>query len=91
MTLRRKPVRSGLEEDDPRTTKLGRWLRKTRIDEIPQMFNVLKGEMSFIGPRPERREFVEQLSETIPYYGKRHFVRPGITGWAQVSYGYGCF
>ena len=77
------------EEDDPRTTKLGRWLRKTRIDEIPQMFNVLKGEMSFIGPRPERREFVEQLSETIPYYGKRHFVRPGITGWAQVSYRYG--
>jgi len=77
------------KEDDPRTTKLGSWMRKTRIDEIPQMFNVLKGDMSFIGPRPERREFVEQLSETIPYYGKRHFVRPGITGWAQVSYGYG--
>ena len=53
------------------------------------MFNVLKGEMSFIGPRPERPEFVEQLSETIPYYGKRHFVRPGITGWAQVKYRYG--
>jgi sugar transferase (PEP-CTERM system associated) len=77
------------KEDDPRITKLGCWLRKTRIDEIPQMFNVLKGEMSFIGPRPERPEFVEQLSETIPYYGKRHFVRPGITGWAQVKYRYG--
>ncbi len=76
-------------ENDPRTTGLGRWLRKTRIDEIPQIFNVLKGEMSFIGPRPERREFVEKLSETIPYYGKRHFVRPGITGWAQVKYRYG--
>ena len=76
-------------ENDPRTTGLGSWLRKTRIDEIPQMFNVLKGEMSFIGPRPERREFVEKLSETIPYYGKRHFVRPGITGWAQVKYRYG--
>jgi sugar transferase (PEP-CTERM system associated) len=76
-------------ENDPRTTGLGSWLRKTRIDEIPQMFNVLKGEMSFIGPRPERLEFVDQLSETIPYYGKRHFVRPGITGWAQVKYRYG--
>jgi sugar transferase (PEP-CTERM system associated) len=77
------------KEDDPRTTNLGCWLRKTRIDEIPQMFNVLKGEMSFIGPRPERPEFVEKLSETIPYYGKRHFVRPGITGWAQIKYRYG--
>jgi sugar transferase (PEP-CTERM system associated) len=76
-------------ENDPRITGLGCWLRKTRIDEIPQLFNVLKGDMSFIGPRPERREFVDQLSEKIPYYGKRHFIKPGVTGWAQVRYPYG--
>jgi lipopolysaccharide/colanic/teichoic acid biosynthesis glycosyltransferase len=76
-------------ENDPRITRLGHWLRKTRIDEIPQLFNVLKGEMSFIGPRPERKEFVDQLSEKIPYYGKRHFIKPGVTGWAQVRYPYG--
>jgi sugar transferase (PEP-CTERM system associated) len=76
-------------EDDPRITRLGYWMRKMRIDEIPQLINVLKGDMSFIGPRPERREFVEKLSETIPYYGKRHFVKPGLTGWAQVRYAYG--
>jgi len=76
-------------ENDPRITRVGNFLRKSRIDEIPQLFNVLKGEMSFIGPRPERREFVEQLSEKIPYYGKRHFIKPGVTGWAQVRYPYG--
>ena len=76
-------------ENDPRVTKLGSWFRKMRIDEIPQLFNVLKGEMSFIGPRPERREFVDKLSEKIPYYGKRHFIKPGVTGWAQVRYAYG--
>jgi len=76
-------------QDDPRITRLGALLRKTRIDEIPQLFNVLKGDMSFIGPRPERREFVERLAEQIPYYGKRHFIKPGVTGWAQVKYPYG--
>ncbi len=76
-------------EDDPRITRLGHWFRKVRIDEIPQLFNVLSGEMSFIGPRPERKEFVDKLSETIPYYGMRHFVKPGVTGWAQVRYPYG--
>jgi sugar transferase (PEP-CTERM system associated) len=76
-------------EDDPRITRLGSWFRKARIDEIPQLFNVFCGDMSFIGPRPERKEFVDKLSETIPYYGKRHFVKPGVTGWAQVRYPYG--
>ena len=68
---------------------IGGFLRKAHIDEIPQLFNVLKGDMSFIGPRPERKEFVERLSNKIPYYGKRHFIKPGVTGWAQVKFGYG--
>jgi exopolysaccharide biosynthesis polyprenyl glycosylphosphotransferase len=76
-------------KDDPRVTKVGHILRKTRLDEIPQLFNVLKGDMSFVGPRPERPEFVETLKEKIPYYSKRHFVKPGVTGWAQVRYPYG--
>jgi sugar transferase (PEP-CTERM system associated) len=76
-------------ENDPRITRLGGILRKTRLDEIPQLFNVLRGEMSFVGPRPERSEFVTQLSETIPYYNKRHFIQPGVTGWAQICYPYG--
>jgi sugar transferase (PEP-CTERM system associated) len=76
-------------ENDPRVTKVGRFLRKTRIDELPQLFNVLMGELEFVGPRPERPEFVEKLQAMIPYYGLRHTVKPGITGWAQVMFHYG--
>lgn len=76
-------------EEDDRITRVGRIIRKLRIDEIPQLWNVLKGEMSFVGPRPERDHFVKQLEENIPYFGERFTVKPGLTGWAQVSYGYG--
>jgi sugar transferase (PEP-CTERM system associated) len=76
-------------ENDPRITRVGRLIRYLRIDEIPQMINVLRGEMSFVGPRPERPFFVEQLKKQIPYYELRFTVKPGITGWAQISYGYG--
>jgi sugar transferase (PEP-CTERM system associated) len=74
---------------DPRITRLGRWLRRTRLDELPQLVNVLRGDMSFIGPRPERPEFVTELAADIPYYNERHRIRPGLTGWAQVNYKYG--
>lgn len=76
-------------ENDHRITKLGQWIRKYRIDELPQVVNVLRGEMSLVGPRPERPHFVAMLEEGIPYYSLRHSVRPGITGWAQVKYQYG--
>jgi len=77
------------KRDDPRITSVGRWLRRLRLDELPQLFNVLRGEMSIVGPRPERPEFVTELEKRIPYYRHRHCIKPGITGWAQINHKYG--
>jgi sugar transferase (PEP-CTERM system associated) len=77
------------QQDDKRVTRVGRWIRKGRLDEVPQMFNVLKGDMSFVGPRPERPYFVDQLRKEIPFYDQRLSVKPGVTGWAQIKYPYG--
>jgi len=76
-------------KNDPRVTKIGMFMRKTRIDEIPQLWNVLRGDMGFVGPRPERPEFIPMLAEHLPFYYMRNLIRPGLTGWAQVRYGYG--
>ena len=75
--------------NDVRVTTFGKFLRKTRLDEIPQFINILIGDMGFIGPRPERPEFVQELSEIMPFYETRHIIKPGLTGWAQVNYSYG--
>lgn len=76
-------------KNDPRVTRVGMFMRKTRLDEVPQLWNVLRGDMGFVGPRPERPEFVPWLTEQIPYFNLRHMIRPGLTGWAQVRFGYG--
>jgi lipopolysaccharide/colanic/teichoic acid biosynthesis glycosyltransferase len=76
-------------EDDPRVTRVGRWIRRTRLDELPQLFNILAGSMSLVGPRPERQHFVDELAKKLPYYNQRHGTKPGLTGWAQINYPYG--
>ena len=91
-TMRQDAEKAGPQwagSNDPRVTRIGKFMRTSRLDEIPQLWCVLMGDMAFVGPRPERPEFVEWLSKEIPYYGVRHMVRPGLTGWAQVRYKYG--
>jgi lipopolysaccharide/colanic/teichoic acid biosynthesis glycosyltransferase len=89
MTPRGDGAGSATEVDDPRVTPFGRLLRRTHVDEIPQLWNILRGDLAIVGPRPEQPHLVDQLSEKIPFYGLRHLVRPGLTGWAQVKYHYG--
>jgi lipopolysaccharide/colanic/teichoic acid biosynthesis glycosyltransferase len=76
------------QKDDPRVTPVGKILRAFRLDELPQLWNVLKGDLSLVGPRPEQIPFVERFGQTIPFYTHRHLIRPGVTGWAQVNFGY---
>jgi lipopolysaccharide/colanic/teichoic acid biosynthesis glycosyltransferase len=77
------------DKEDPRITRVGRFIRKSRIDELPQLFNVIRGDLDLVGPRPERPEFVEHLKQIIPYYSIRQTLRPGLTGWAQIMFPYG--
>jgi exopolysaccharide biosynthesis polyprenyl glycosylphosphotransferase len=97
MVMKFRSMRVDAEKDGPvwaraaddRVTRVGRVIRKIRVDEIPQFWNILKGEMNFVGPRPERPHFVSQLAQEIPYYEQRHLIAPGLTGWAQIKYPYG--
>ena len=82
------PLNEWTSEDDPRITPFGRVLRRSHLDELPQVWNILRGDLSAVGPRPEQPQYVQDLVETIPFYNLRHLVRPGLTGWAQVKYGY---